>query len=144
MDEEMSRQDMVSSIVSLSLVGWRVPIWGLKSRTDTLAKVWQQVLLRSDSWIVQFGTEGTFVSVVLLKWSWGVLELSGRLDDRNRQWLEFKGLRTSGKILKSSHSALACYKRRAQRLICIYRGVEGFRGGEPMNLFSSNTQSGPV
>lgn len=78
-----------------------------------------------------------FVSVVHFKWSCGVLELSGRLDDRNRQWLEFKGLRTSGKILKSSHSALALYKRRARRLTCIYRGVEGLREVNRMDLFFS-------
>lgn len=79
-----------------------------------------------------------FVSVVHFKWSCGVLELSGRLDDKNRQWLEFKGLRTSGIILKSSHSALALYKRRARRLTCIYREVEG---GEPTGPFLFNPDS---
>lgn len=48
-----------------------------------------------------FGTEGLFVSAVHFKKGCGVLDLDGRLNDRNRQRPECAGP-MPGKILKSS------------------------------------------
>lgn len=61
-------------------------------------------------------------------------ELSGRLDGRNRQGLEFKGLRTSGKILHLFHSDWLSAKEER-----VFIEVEGT---EPTGPFSfSNTQA---
>lgn len=127
MEKEMSRQDMVSMIVSLSLVGWGCSNLRFRVKNRHAGRGLAASLVETRQLDCPVWYRRAFVFVVLLKWSWGVLELSGRLDDRNRQWLDFKGLRMSGKILKSPHSALARYKRRVRRQACIYREVEGLR-----------------
>lgn len=101
-------------------VGWRVLIWGPESRTDTLAaSVVEKLQLNYPVWYRK-----AFVSLVLPKSSCRVLEFS-LLDDRNRQWLDFKGFPTSGKMLKWPQSTLTGYSSRAQRRRRIYREVEG-------------------